>query len=338
MMSLFGAGGVIQRIRAVLRLRTRLKSLASCFVGPSKFDHGKGSVETISKIGGWTRYPAPPRRIDLSRLGDIPSFPKEGGVNSVQGLSVDAYDTAEVEALKSVSIPSMMAFQPAAFQSVGYPVRVRTGAELLRYADHNFEAEVPGLYARGATFAPIGFVNAFTPSEAELIGRLRDVVAEMTEARFGRSVRPMTNLMVQLGPFRCIEALSEVYERRLAVFEPGPGVGYLGALLVQSGYSYSSYDVTQALYLWQSHLLDAVTHGNVVELANPNARADVDRLGVLHLPWWLFAHQMGDTQLRYDIVYSNSNLGEMTAIALRHLLLFSKTALRDSEVGCVNVF
>ena len=62
-----------------------------------------------------------------------------------------------------------------------------------------------------------------------MVSVLRDQVAALTAKRFGRAVRPMTNLMVQLGPFRCLEALTAEYGRKISVFEPGPGAGYLGA-------------------------------------------------------------------------------------------------------------
>ncbi len=237
-----------------------------------------------------------------------------------------------------LSIPALMAFQPASFQSVGWPTHVHSDEELVRYADHNFEAEVPGMYLPDAEFAPVGFVNRFTKDEANLATQLRETVAEFTASRFGRAVMPMTNLMVQFGPYRCMEALSAQYGRKLDIFEPGPGAGYLGALLAQNGYTYASYDVTQSLYLWQGHLLDATAGENFVELAgNPNL-AKIDRKAVIHLPWWIFALQLETTPLRYDLVYSNSNLGEMTSVAFRQLILYAKLLLAESEVGAFTFF
>jgi len=135
-----------------------------------------------------------------------------------------------------------------------------------------------------------------------------------------------------------MEALSNIIGRQPAVFEPGPGAGYLGALLALNGYTYTSYDVTQSLYLWQSHLLDAVTESAFNELVRPESQCNVDRMSVSHMPWWLFAHQNKTTPLRYDVIYSNSNLGEMTKVSFRQLLNFSQTALRDSELGIFTFF
>ncbi|MEK9568194.1 MAG: hypothetical protein VW124_04270 [Paracoccaceae bacterium] len=255
-----------------------------------------------------------------------------------RAIQLADYENAEAEALRFLSIPALMAFKPASFQSVGWPTHVQCDEELVRYADHNFEAEVPELYYKGAEFAPIGYINAFSLQEAKLVNALRDQVAALTAERFGRSIRPMTNLMVQLGPFRCLEALTAEYGRKISVFEPGPGAGYLGALLAQNGYSYCSYDVTQSLYLWQSHLLDIATKGNFTELAGETDLSGIDRTSVLHMPWWIFALQVGQTPLRYDLVYSNSNLGEMTPIAFKQLMIYSKHVLADSEIGAFAFF
>ncbi|MEP0067912.1 hypothetical protein [Pyruvatibacter sp.] len=255
-----------------------------------------------------------------------------------RAISTADYDAAETAALPQLSIPTMMGFQPAAFQSVNWPTNVRTDAELVRYVDHNFEAETKLMYEPQAEFAPVGFYNGFTETEAAMATQMRDKIAKMTAERFGRAVRPMSNLMVQFGPYRCMEALSAAYGRKLSIIEPGPGAGYLGALLAQAGYSYASYDVTQALYLWQSHLLDVTAEGAFTELAHKDADLTVDRSSVIHMPWWMFAQQFDDTPLRYDLVYSNSNLGEMNSMAFRQLMLFAKSAMQDSEVAAFTFF
>lgn len=293
---------------------------------------------TTAPAKPFIKGPEASKMVDLSTW-QTPLSPKfEADKSSWRAISTADYNASEQAAMRHLSIPSLMAFQPASFQSVGWPTHVRDDEELARYADHNFEAEVPAMYHQDAEFAPVGFVNAFTPIEAELAANLRETVADFTARRFGRAVKPMTNLMVQFGPYRCMEALSKSYGRKLDVFEPGPGAGFLGALLAQNGYTYASYDVTQSLYLWQSHLLDAATGGGFTELAHSDNLSNVDRTAVLHLPWWMFALQLGTTPLRYDLVYSNSNLGEMTAVAFRQLILYSKLLLQDSEVGAFTFF
>lgn len=330
--------GVITWLRGILQLRTRAKKLVT-FLGilPRQVLGGAPSVNMADDSNvDWVRHPHPPQYVDLSHWHH--KLPDRTNNKEIHVITADEYNSAEAKALRTLSIPSLMAFQPATFQSVGFPTNVFSDDELVRYADHNFEAEVPKMYLPDAEFTPIGFVNAFTPSEAALAKCLRDIVADMTRDQFGRPVKPMTNLMVQFGPYRCMESLSKVFGRKLAVFEPGPGAGYLGALLALNGYTYASFDVTQSLYLWQSHLLNAVTGGAFNELVRPENQSYVNRMSVMHMPWWLFAHQNESTPLRYDVIYSNSNLGEMTKVSFHQLLNFSRIALRDSEVAIFTFF
>ncbi len=247
-------------------------------------------------------------------------------------LEPAAYDECEQAALARFPVPVLMAYRPVTFQQVGYPIRVAREAELLRYVDHNFEAEVPGLFQPGAVFPPAAYVNAFTPDERDLLGTVRDRVASLTAQRFGRTVRPVTNLMVQMGPFRIMHAIARAFDRdRLRVFEPGPGAGYLGALLSLAGHDYSSFDVTQSLYLWQNRLLDAIAGQEFVETAGKVHPSFAGR--VVHLPWWQYADLLWNCPIKVDVVYSNSNLGEMSLLALRHVLHISRAMLAQSEIG-----
>jgi hypothetical protein len=226
-------------------------------------------------------------------------------------LSVRGYDRAEARGTVSLSIPQLMAFKPRAFGHVGWPTRVDRERELLRYVDHNFESEVAGLFNPGAEFPPAGYRNAFTLDERDLVAVVRDKVAALTKGQFGRTVRPISNILVQVGPYRLMAHLAKTFGRQhISTFEVGPGIGYLGAMQAATGHRYLSYDVTQALYLWQSRILQAVAGSDFTELARFYDVAEPathrSRLGrvvdrnirhfvggraltegrVVHLPWW----------------------------------------------------
>jgi hypothetical protein len=251
-------------------------------------------------------------------------------------LSIDAYEQAERRGTGTLSIPHMMAFRPVSFESVGWPTRVTAEHELLRYVDHNFEAETASLFKPRAVFPPAGYRNAFTRDEQELVGRVRDRVAELTQAWFGRRVRPVTNILVQVGPYRLMRALANTHPQ-LSVFEVGPGVGYLGAMLAATGHRYMSFDVTQSLYLWQSRLMQGVSGAEFNELALSESpeeeQAGLAAARVVHLPWWSYVRMLQSTSVRADVVYSNSNLSEMSRVALRHVLHISRQMLADSPFG-----
>ena len=101
-------------------------------------------------------------------------------------LSVSAYDKSEADARVELSVPLIMAFRPVTYEQVGFPTVVTSEKELVRYVDHNFEAEVPHLYDSNRVFPPIGYSNKFTTDEFKLINHIRDIVAEMTQREFDR--------------------------------------------------------------------------------------------------------------------------------------------------------
>ncbi len=248
-------------------------------------------------------------------------------------LSIGAYARAEQAARAGLSIPEIMAYSPAAFESVGYPTRVVEERELLRYADHNFEAEIPKLLAPGSFFRGACFESTFTEDEADLIRGIQDHVVAFTRDALGQAVKPLTNLLVQIGLFRVIDALARKWGReRLSIFEIGPGSGYLGALLIQSGHRYASFDVTQSLYLWQNRLYHALAPDRFAErIVDPFDEAAPP--AVVHLPWWDFLAFHKHCPLKADIVISNSNLGEMRRLALKYALRVSHILLEDSPMG-----
>jgi hypothetical protein len=251
-------------------------------------------------------------------------------------LTPEQYDRLEQAAVEEQPIPSLMAFRPLTFQAHGYPVHIASVRELQRYVDHNFEAELPALFQPGAIFPPVGYINRFTHDESDLLAAIRARVCATTRQHVGRAIRPIGNLLVQTGPFRAIHHLAHRFARpRLSVFEVGPGMGYLGAMLAVAGHGYVSYDVTQSLYLWQSLLLDALAGDEFVEMA---ALRDPPAARVAHMPWWHYCRLVHACPVRADIVYSNSNLGEMSNLALRYVLQISRDMLSDSEIGVFMYF
>ncbi len=257
-------------------------------------------------------------------------------------LSIASYNAAETEGSVPLSIPHIMAFKPVSYQMVGWPHTIGDMRELARFADHNFEAEIAGLFASGAQFEPVGYRNAFTHDEKELLEVVRDKVRAFTAGWFGRRVAPITNILVQMGPFRMVNQLGATFGvDKPTVFEPGPGAGYLGAFLTEAGHRYASYDVAQSYYLWQSCLMQATGGSDFAELAVLEAaerNAALAKARIAHIPWWHYVSMLHGTDYRCDIVYSNSNLSEMSRVSLRMLLHTSKTMLQDSPVGAFTFF
>lgn len=257
-----------------------------------------------------------------------------------QLLELDAYNEAELNGMCDIPISVLMAFRPATFDFVGYPSRIHLRNELLRYVDHNAEPEVPGLFQPNAVNPAIGYVNEFTSAEKALTDEIRDDVVALTGNRYGRSVRPVSNLLVQFAPFRVFQRIAVASGKaKLNIFEAGPGAGYLGGLLAKSGHRYMSYDVTQALYLWQNHVLALTGGGEFRELAvEENWREQLEQSRVVHIPWWQYVRMNEFEVPAFDVVYSNSNLNEMTYTAMRFVIHTAKRMLEKSDIGMFAYF
>lgn len=251
----------------------------------------------------------------------------------------EQYDAFERLGISQLSIPIMMAFKPVTFERYAYPIHINALRDVLRYADHNCEPEVAGLYRDGATFDPVGYVNAFTSDEYDLLNILRDRVANATQSDFGRAVRPVSNLLVQTGPFRVMAHLAKIFHLEpLTLFEVGPGAAYLGAMMAVAGHRYISYDITQSLYIWQQYLLNTVAPADFSETASMATFDSNNIARIVHLPWWQYVNFLHNCPVRSDVVYSNSNLGEMSPLALKLVLHVSREMLQDSQVGLFAYF
>lgn len=274
----------------------------------------------------------PPR--SQKRLPGVVARPR-----SMELVLPEQYDAHEERGTADLPIPMLMGFMPITFERYSYPTRIREMRALQRYADHNCEAEVPGLFVPGAVFAPVGYVNAFTADERDLLGIVRERVARALGNDFGRPIKPITNLLVQIGPFRALTHLARTLRREpLSMFEVGPGAAYIGALMAIAGHRYAAFDITQSLYIWQQYMLRAVAGPDFVETAGFNRFEEAPAARITHLPWWQYVRFLESCPIRTDFVYSNSNLGEMSPLALKLVLEVSKRMLEHSPLGVFAYF
>jgi hypothetical protein len=246
-------------------------------------------------------------------------------------LTIEQYDELEREQTRFLSFTEIMAFSTATFDQAGFPARISDERELLRYVDWNFDLGNQDYFRPGIFMRAVSLQTVFTSDEAVLLNRLCDHVAQLTGKIAGRSVRPLCNPLAQMGLFRIICALHEMYgSPELSVFEVGPGSGYLGALLAMNGYRYGSVDNAQALYLWQNRLLASLVGQEFSEWASPTNKSATP---VMHLPWWEYVRMYDHMPMSADVVVSNANLGEMSGRALLYTIAFAQKLLADSRIG-----
>ena len=247
-------------------------------------------------------------------------------------LSIDAYNAEELAAKCDVSYTEIMAFAPSTLNLFGFPSSVTVERELARYVDwnnstSNYQYFMPDHFVRGPSVQ-----TSFTSAEASAIARVSDSVARLTQTRYGRTMRPISTLLSQMGLFRAIMALQERADKPFTVFEIGPGNGYLGALLLNAGIRYVGFDNAQSLYLWQNRLL-AECSDEFHEWVESGPPGDILRPRVQHLAWWHYLRLRHRCTVSADIVVSNTNLGEMNYGALQFTTRIARKLLNDSPIA-----
>jgi hypothetical protein len=241
-------------------------------------------------------------------------------------LTVSEYDSKEQDALAELPNRIIEAFQPVLWnKEIGYPTRVNRESALFKYIDVLHELRFESDY--------LNLLGGITQHEFDLLKKLTSLVLNFSESQFHRKAITRSSLIRMINVLRHIKYLFG--DERPRVFEIGPGSGYLGAMLLLEGYPYAATDVTQAFYLYQNHLWNFISKGNVFEGAKEKITPDL--LGAIppgsavHIPWWEFVQLKPESVPEFDIVTCNHALCEMHLDSLRFTLRMARSFLESQN-------
>ena len=230
-------------------------------------------------------------------------------------LNAATYNKAEEAASHLLPNRIIECCQPAGFNSEGYPTRVFSNQALWRYVDVMHEGRLAG------TFKDI-LGGGVTEEEIDLMREVSQKVSQFSEELYGRKVVPKDALARALNIYRHIKILYP--NGKATILEIGSGSGYIGALLSLAGYTYLATDIAQSFYLFQNHLMNAITPGKCIELADDfKSLRDLGEVPAgwsLHIPWWKFVCPQPNFSLAVDLVTANHCLCEMHPRALSYTL------------------
>lgn len=248
-------------------------------------------------------------------------------------LSPERYDSEEVKALSGLPNRIIEASSTAHFQFVAYPTRVSSLEAVWRYAEVMHEGRL------APTFAEL-LGNGVTQEEMDLMRTIARAVVKLSAEHYQQTVVPKDALARALNVFRHIKYLYPNGDA--TIVEIGPGSGYLGALLLLSGFSYVGIDITQGFYLFQNHLFNAIAPGRVIELAADDRSvseiAKVERGHALHIPWWKWMLTDPKFSFGADLVTANHCLCEMHPRALLYNVQAFSTVLSNGGAGGLVLF
>ncbi len=247
-------------------------------------------------------------------------------------ISIDAYNENHKAALAHFGNDVLWAFSPVTFLTNGYSSQVQHDNELLRFVDPMKEAISRHVSEEDTFFRQYSLRTRFTEDEVDLMLRLRGKASDFTHARFGKRLTPINSILSAMGLFRVISHVEKCFGRKLKVFEVGPGAGYLGALLIETGHEYAGVDTTQSFYLWQSEFFGHFAQGDFAEQAHARIGGPLEQARVTHVPWWHYVSSPGETPFRADVVICEQAISEMHAWASRFTALSARKILSETDV------
>lgn len=254
--------------------------------------------------------------------------------SSKKPIAIAEYDANHTDAVAHFGNDVLWAYTPVTFLDNGYASNLKRDADLLRYADPMKEALSRKVDDSDQFIRQYSLRTRFTDDEVQIMQGVRSKAAEFCETAFGRRVAPINSILSAVGLFRVVKHIQTHFDRPLRILEIGPGAGYLGAFLIESGHEYIGVDTTQSFYLWQSRFLHHFASINGLgfqEQAHAKAGKPVKQAAVTHIPWWHFVSNIGDTPLKCDIVISEQALSEMHAWASRFSIFLGREILAESE-------
>lgn len=197
------------------------------------------------------------------------------------------YRIAESKARSQLCNRAIQAWQPFAFDLVGYPHRIEDSeGELWRFADVMHECR-------------------FERDFEELIGRLSPHEFLAFQAASEQCFSITKNLGQPILPRGALLRAIPLYRQLLTslgstahMIEIGPGSGYLTFLLARAGMQVTALEASQAFYLWQD-------------------RFWLFKDKITHLAWWQFEHlaQIQDARA----ITANHCLNELHKGALAYI-------------------
>jgi len=250
-------------------------------------------------------------------------------------LSPDQYDRAEQRGTEALPCRAIEFFRPTTFAEVGYPVRIRSIAELWKYTECMHDGI--GLTERMDKYLMSNLLaGGFTDQELNETRIVKEALDDIGRAA-GRPVEyPSSSMILAFNQARHISC---VVPPGSTIVELGGGAGYLGALLTLRGYRYIATDVTQVFYILQSQLIGRLSRTRLVDLVDPDLGpsdlASLEPGQAALVPWWRWAQREIPSAVSIDLATTNHNLLEMHPFCRLYHLSVVRDSLSADAVGFV---
>ena len=231
---------------------------------------------------------------------------------------VDKCNQAERSGRATVSNREIESFSLEVFNSLGYPCRIDSEAELWRYHD---------VMQEGRFKENLRLIGSYSEHDFDLVTKTAKQILSFSERHL-----PIRN-SGKHAPTRSLYQFQLLMKHRphdgpLRILEIGPGSGYLGLLLANDGHQYFAMDAAQAFYLYQKKLWSDIYGADYFDYSESSSRPDTVK--VTHIPWWQFAN-LSIPIPDVDVVTINHALAEMHPQAVKTIFARLYSAWGDTD-------
>ncbi len=238
-------------------------------------------------------------------------------------LSVEQYNMLEKKGKRRLSNRFLEAFAPDFFEKLGFPTRIETDNEVVRFFDSMHDGRLKAYYT-----GSIGLKFSPDMTDFQIIKNICSKIYKTSKEHYEKGIVVKAPLLASVDILRNIEAIMP----KGTIFEIGGGCGVLGVLLHEAGYRYISTDVTQAFYLTQNHLWHSLYGKDLTEYPCVNNMQERLDASMLHIPYWNL-WDLRHSELEADVIVANHCLAELHPRALLFYLQYGKQLLRNSKYG-----
>ena len=196
---------------------------------------------------------------------------------------ISDYISEQKNNIKKISIYEAQAFSPVTFDRLGLISNVSSPEELWKFMDsmHSYGFEKNFFY---------GLKNKLTLEEVELLRySLKKSLEVLDLINSPKKFLPMNSISRALISYRFIKSKIDKNEN---IIEWGPGSGFLGLMMLKSGYRYSAVDIAMGFFFTQKLIWNNEKKHNEFR----------------HFKWWEW---LSESPNSYNVILANHMLAEM---------------------------
>ena len=232
-----------------------------------------------------------------------------------EGEFLRIYNQNNDNARRNVSYIERKIFAPITHEKLNDPTNISFLSELPYFACSMHDGRAKNTANH--------LLEGLDKDEFDILKLIVKNTAELTDS-MGLKTAPKDSLLRHLYQYRQIKKL---FPKIKSIIEIGPGSGYLSLILALNNYKVISFDICQALYIFQHYLYkhfgvlnELAVHSQEKFKDNFLNKTIKQREGrINHIPWWVF-NKIIDNPIEVDLITINHAVCELHPYAITHLL------------------